>query len=588
MRVLFGVAFFGLAAANKAGLLAKAPGDGDIGGTTDTEQLKALTAYRTQHRRTITGQLCAAAFVQDGQIYTDCTTAAAPDGSSGREWCWLEAQLQGKGAQDWNYCTPVIDYDAVRRRTREAFIEKAEVVKKLIAKLNLESDRLESEKKIFERVCGKEHEAVGEQIRKIEELVTTASRSLNQITKLGVKIEKIKDETSAVEGQISAAKTTGAADAENCSNLSGYKDEAIATGLLAKYYDTASFEGTGVEKNDLNVNLDLNAQDPVEGVNHAQYSVRYDGFIKAPVSGLFHFDVETSGGARLFVGHKPVLHVNMPAGSEAEAEGEKPIKMSAPTETSAPTASGSFSMVSGKFYPFRLEAFHTNHLSFYDSDHAYFRLYWSSEDIEKTVIPPEYFYTTIPEGGSLGFIQESNNIRVARSLQEAQTDDGTKKVVSFDTAVAFAPLNSSISTAVDAGLSFDDERSFGWEHPVESSLLVTEPWNDLNMAAQDHSLFGIEMQRGNSFHMAVPSEGSFHVTALAGFPCSHGEDETRMMNLQVNGQPLLEDLQARCNKLYSIAGTVKATGDRPRLGFSSGGKEYSRTMLQALEASGPL
>uniref|UniRef100_A0A0G4HP46 PA14 domain-containing protein n=1 Tax=Chromera velia CCMP2878 TaxID=1169474 RepID=A0A0G4HP46_9ALVE len=486
------------------------------------------------------------------QIYTDCTTAAAPDGSSGREWCWLEAQLQGKGAQDWNYCTPVIDYDAVRRRTREAFIEKAEVVKKLITKLNLESDRLEAEKKIFERVCGKEHEAVGEQIRKIEELVTTASRSLNQITKLGVKIDKIKDETSAVEGQISAAKTTGAADAENCSNLSGYKDEAIATGLLAKYYDTASFEGSRVEKNDLNVNLDLNAQDPVEGVNHAQYSVRYDGFIKAPVSGLFHFDVETSGGARLFVGHKPVLHVNMPAGSEAEAEGEKPIKMSAPTETSAPTASGSSSMVSGKFYPFRLEAFHTNHLSFYDSDHAYFRLYWSSEDIEKTVIPPEYFYTAIPEGGSLGFIQENNESHIQRSLREAiratcdpKFEDCTSS--SFDTVVSLTPKDAF------PGLEFDNERSFGWEHPVESSLLVTEPWNDLNMASQQHELYGVEMPRGNAFQLAVPQAGSFHVAAVLGFPCGAKQDETRVMNLQVNGAELINNLQARCGRTYIVS-----------------------------------
>ena len=67
------------------------------------EQLQPLTKFRQQHRRTIDGRLCAAAFVQNRNAYTDCTDAPNPAGESGRPWCYVEAQLLDNGLA-WNYC----------------------------------------------------------------------------------------------------------------------------------------------------------------------------------------------------------------------------------------------------------------------------------------------------------------------------------------------------------------------------------------------------------------------------------------------------------------------------------------------------
>ena len=77
--------------------------DNDFGYT--REQLQPLTKFRQQHRRTIDGRLCAAAFVQNRKAYTDCTDAPSPAGDSGRPWCYVEAQLLDGGAA-WNYCVP--------------------------------------------------------------------------------------------------------------------------------------------------------------------------------------------------------------------------------------------------------------------------------------------------------------------------------------------------------------------------------------------------------------------------------------------------------------------------------------------------
>ena len=67
------------------------------------EQLQPLTKFRQQHRRTIDGRLCAAAFVQNRKAYTDCTDAPNPLGESGRPWCYVEAQLIDGGIA-WDYC----------------------------------------------------------------------------------------------------------------------------------------------------------------------------------------------------------------------------------------------------------------------------------------------------------------------------------------------------------------------------------------------------------------------------------------------------------------------------------------------------
>ena len=58
------------------------------------EQLQPLTNFRQQHRRTIDGRLCAAAFVQNRKSYTGCTDAPNPTGESGRPWCYVEAQAR--------------------------------------------------------------------------------------------------------------------------------------------------------------------------------------------------------------------------------------------------------------------------------------------------------------------------------------------------------------------------------------------------------------------------------------------------------------------------------------------------------------
>lgn len=103
----------------------------------DRRELAALTKFRQQHRRTLEGHLCAAAFVQNRKVYTGCTEAADPLGESGRPWCYVEAQVAASSdAKKWGVCGPVQDYGALRAEAQAALRAEAAQARASVAKLN--------------------------------------------------------------------------------------------------------------------------------------------------------------------------------------------------------------------------------------------------------------------------------------------------------------------------------------------------------------------------------------------------------------------------------------------------------------------
>ncbi|KAL8438591.1 hypothetical protein ACSSS7_000125 [Eimeria intestinalis] len=104
------------ASVNQAGTPdARGVSAGAVGAAAESA-LQKLTEFRPRHRKTVDGRLCAAAFVHEGQTYTDCTDARSPDGVTGREWCYVEVQLLGKGPKDWEPCSPPLNYSRQLRK----------------------------------------------------------------------------------------------------------------------------------------------------------------------------------------------------------------------------------------------------------------------------------------------------------------------------------------------------------------------------------------------------------------------------------------------------------------------------------------
>lgn len=122
------------------------------------EQLQPLSQFRSQHHKTIDGRLCAAAFVQDRQTYTGCTDATNPAGESGRQWCYVEAQLlnQSPAAANWAYCSPTIDYDSIRAEAAGLFADKVKDVRAYVTRLQKAQRAAEQELDRYAKACGTE------------------------------------------------------------------------------------------------------------------------------------------------------------------------------------------------------------------------------------------------------------------------------------------------------------------------------------------------------------------------------------------------------------------------------------------------
>lgn len=77
---------------------------------------------KKRKRYTQDGRLCAAAFVQDGKTFFDCTSTRSPDGElKNREWCYVDPTQ--KGDKIWDYCKPIMDYDKVREANQNLLKE---------------------------------------------------------------------------------------------------------------------------------------------------------------------------------------------------------------------------------------------------------------------------------------------------------------------------------------------------------------------------------------------------------------------------------------------------------------------------------
>merc|ERR1740117_2073546 len=78
-----------------------------------------------------------------------CTTARSPDGSTGRQWCYVEAQLLSADQPAWNYCNPVTDYDELRQSATVTFVEEAAGVRATVAKLERAQQKGEEALELF-------------------------------------------------------------------------------------------------------------------------------------------------------------------------------------------------------------------------------------------------------------------------------------------------------------------------------------------------------------------------------------------------------------------------------------------------------
>ncbi|CDJ44191.1 hypothetical protein ETH_00010425 [Eimeria tenella] len=329
-------------AASGPAAAAAAPAAAAAGGAQGGALLQQLTEFRSRHRKTVDGRLCAAAFVHEGQTFTDCTDTRSPEGSSGRQWCYLEVQLLGKGPRDWAFCAAPLDYNALRAFVRKEFDAVFAANEQMIEALDLEERRLQDMFSRFKTACGAGHAAVKKTTGHVESRLRRGMECL----------ERLEDSLQEL-------------------GLQDYEDEPLPDGLRGAYFANDRFRAPAAAyRNDRKIDFLFFAEGPIEGVPPFSYSIRWDGFLLAPHSGPFVFTTESDCGVRVFLNEHAVIVDRMPQPTEEEAFAFNSVPLVSPEEVSKikKTESKKTELVAGEKYRIRLELVHSSHLKYSHPD----------------------------------------------------------------------------------------------------------------------------------------------------------------------------------------------------------------------------
>lgn len=376
------------------------PATGDY----DREELQKLTEFRQRHRKTVDGMLCAAAFVRNGNKFTDCTTTEAPDGSVGREWCYVEVQLVGVGFRDWDFCAGVVDYDVLRSKAKLLSQMKASELAHSVVQLSDRDGRLQKTLTHYENVCGHHTASSEAEMHEMSRALHGLERALNQVEANWRSIHLLKNEYESLEEQLVIARKNALVDKRNCAIVQGYSSPVVGDGIRASYFSNPYFRGPPVGFFDhSSLSLTFDEVLPVHGVDISAFSVRFEGYLRVPVTDTYTFLMDADCNVRMFLDGELVMEHGL------ESRGKFTSHFSAvgvvaldgrPT-SSVHLKSREFTLDGGRRYPIVVEYSHQSVLKYRDENIAKLTLSWSTSKSPQTIIPPEYFFRSRESGGTL-------------------------------------------------------------------------------------------------------------------------------------------------------------------------------------------
>lgn len=146
------------------------------------------------------------------------------------------------------------------------------------------------------------------------------------------------------------------------------------SGLFGEYYDGENFEKIIAYRTDNKIDFDWGYDAPMKGMNPEHFSIKWKGYLQAPESGTYIFEVKVDDGMRLWVNEKPMINA---WGLHDSSE-----------------FSNSITLEQGKSYPIRIE-YYNGMLN------SNIRIFWRKpSDIKSkrkaTIIEAKHFYQVAP------------------------------------------------------------------------------------------------------------------------------------------------------------------------------------------------
>ena len=371
--------------------------------------------------------------------YYDCTAAISPDGKDKKiEWCYID--IHAKTDKSWDYCKPIIDYDKVRETNQSELNVITVESRKVNSELSEHIKQSEIVIKEFFEIR-KGHAELDNEISKMNRSLNSLLNNLNFLynieqqwskyettaIQIAKDIDKLEEEKKKqLEAKAKKKKEYWGtdpvtlknqsfkynmmispklmrkekSDEKNCDGLSGYEEDRLGNGLIGEYYDNEGWIGNSIERIDERVNFMWIGSSPIKGVNPYNFSIKWTGFLKAPFTGSYTFQVDTYDSVLLNLNNKVIISHNMQTAPSESANrsnvwlNKEVQKMKNPNLQSQKSTSSKIELIGGNKYKIVLSYYHSIHDLLTREFNAQIKLFWSSDDFDLTLIPQKYLYTT--------------------------------------------------------------------------------------------------------------------------------------------------------------------------------------------------
>jgi hypothetical protein len=149
-------------------------------------------------------------------------------------------------------------------------------------------------------------------------------------------------------------------------------------------------------RDDEEIDFDWHGDSPIEDVNPDNYSVRWAGFVRAPITSTFTFGVKCDDGVRIFINGERILDHNFKEDPGCNTN-KSIFDFNGPMQgfnRDSNSVSKPVDMTVGMKYEIIIELFHSVHDKHEENSDSYIALKWTCDKIKEEVIPKQYLYKT--------------------------------------------------------------------------------------------------------------------------------------------------------------------------------------------------
>lgn len=361
-------------------------------------------------RKVQDGRLCAKAFVSNQKTFFDCTKTRTPDGDiTESEWCYVDPMYTDD--RKWGYCEAILDYD----RVRAANFGTMKELTKMVSSLSTDMEQgIYPTQRAMEEIKGirqkqiqmsnnlnqvtKSIDRLFENLQKLSKVSQEYSDQEKKVKEFTYQIEVKEKELKAKE-QLEQKDFSYALKTNNCKGMLLYEHEDDGDGLIGYYYDNENWLGDFKVLKSKELYFDWTNGEPLKGINPHNFSIRWEGWIRIPITDYYIFSIECDDGAEVLINDEIIISHHSNSLIQSFKESEENSENSTQTNyvkklNPFKSSSKEIFLVGNTKFKFTIKYFHSIHTSVFTDGQVYFKLFWQSRDFQESLIHSNYLYSS--------------------------------------------------------------------------------------------------------------------------------------------------------------------------------------------------